>query len=252
MKKLEGKITLITGGTSGIGLATARLFRQHGAQLVLTGRDEGRIAETREEFGEHALVVRSEAGNLTDISTLIAQVKERHGRIDVLFLNAAVVKPAQVGEVTEALFDELVNVNFKGEFFTIQEALPLMGSGSAIVVTTSITNRTGSPNFPIYGASKAALRSLVQSLSLSLIQRGIRLNAVCPGPIDTGGFQRLPLPPDVHSAIKADICARSPAGRFGQPEEVAKAVLFLGSDDASYVVGEELLIDGGITHVCVP
>lgn len=252
MNKLDGKIALITGGTSGIGLATARLFREQGAQLVLTGRDPGRIAQTAEEFGEHALVLRSEAGNMADIDALMAQTKARFGRLDVLFLNAAVANPAPIEHVTEAMFDEVVNVNFKGEFFTIQKALPLMGEGGAIVVTTSITNRTGSPNFPIYGATKAALRSLVQSLSLHLIPQGIRINSICPGPVDTGGFQRLPLPPEVHSAVKADISGRSPIKRFATPEEIAKVALFLASSDAAYVVGEEIVVDGGITQVCLP
>ncbi|MES2262234.1 MAG: SDR family oxidoreductase [Pseudomonadota bacterium] len=252
MKKLEGKIALITGGTSGIGLATARLFREQGAQLVLTGRDAERIAAAAEEFGDNALVLRSEAGNLQDIDALMDQVKERFGRLDVLFLNAAVTNPAPIEHVTEAMFDEVVNVNFKGEFFTIQKALPLMETGAAIVVTTSITNQTGSPAFSVYGASKAALRSLVQSLSLALIPQGIRINAICPGPIDTGGFQRLPLPQEVHSAVKADISGRSPIKRFGTPEEVAKVALFLASDDSTYVVGEEIVVDGGISNVCLP
>jgi len=252
MNKLEGKIALITGGTSGIGLETARLFREQGAKLVLTGRDACRLAATADEFGEHALVLRSEAGTLADVDALVAQIKERHGRLDVLFLNAAVTNPAPIGHVTEAMFDEVMNVNFKGEFFTIQKALPLLGAGASIVLTTSITNRTGSPNFPIYGASKAALRSLVQSLSLALIPQGIRINAICPGPVDTGGFQRLPLPPEVHSAVKADISARSPIKRFATPEEIAKVALFLACDDSSYVVGEEIVVDGGITHVCLP
>jgi len=252
MNKLEGKIALITGGTSGIGLATARLFREQGAKLVLTGRDAGRITSTAEEFGEDALVLRSEAGKMADIDNLVAQTKAHYGRLDVLFLNAAVANPAPIEHMTEAMFDEVINVNFKGEFFTIQKMLPLMHAGAAIVVTTSVTNRSGSPNFPVYGATKAALRSLVQSLSLALIPQGIRINAICPGPVDTGGFQRLPLPPEVHSAVKADICGRSPIKRFATPEEIAKVALFLGSDDSTYVVGEEIVVDGGITQVCLP
>ncbi len=252
MKKLEGKVALVTGGTSGIGLAAARLFKEQGAQLVVTGRDPGRIADTAAELGESALVLASEAGNLGQIDALMEQVKARFGRLDVLFLNAAATNPAPIEHMTEAMFDEVVNVNFKGEFFTIQKALPLMAEGGSIVVTTSITNRTGSPNFSVYGASKAALRSLVQALSLSLITRGIRINAVCPGPIDTGGFQRLPLPPEVHGAIKAEISGRTPIKRFGTPEEVAKVALFLASDDAAYVVGEEIVVDGGISLVCLP
>lgn len=252
MKKLEGKVALITGATSGIGLAAARLFHQQGARLVITGRNPERLAAAQEEFGANALVLKSEAGNLQEIDALMAQIAQHYGRLDVLFLNAASTNPAPIEAMTEAMFDQVVNVNFKGEFFTIQKALPLMSAGGAIVCTTSITNQTGSPKFSVYGASKAALRSLVQSLSLALIERGIRINAVCPGPIETGGFQRLPLPPEVHSAVKADISARSPIKRFGTPEEVAKAVLFLASDDASYIIGEEIVVDGGIRHVCLP
>jgi NAD(P)-dependent dehydrogenase (short-subunit alcohol dehydrogenase family) len=252
MGRLQGKIALITGGTSGIGLATARLFRAEGARIAITGRDPERLAAAQSEFGDDALVVRSEAGSLAGIDALMEQVKERFGRLDVLFLNAANATPTPVELVTEEQFDETMNVNFKGIFFSIQKALPLLGGNASIIVTTSITNRTGSPNFSVYGASKAALRSLVQSLGLALIGRGIRINAINPGPIDTGGFQRLPLPPDVHQAIKSDIEGRSPINRFGTPEEIAKVALFLASDDSTYVVGEEIVVDGGISLVCLP
>ena len=250
--KLEGKVALITGGTSGIGLASARLFKAHGAQLVLTGRDPQRMAEAAEEFGPGTLVLASEAGSLSDIEALMAQVKEHFGRLDVLFLNAAVNAPAPIEHVTEAMFDDVMNANFKGAFFTIQKALPLIGAGGSIIVTTSVTNRSGAPNFSVYGASKAALRSLVQSMGMGLIERGIRVNAICPGPIDTGGFNRLDLPSEVLCAIKGDISGRSPIKRFGTPDEVAKVALFLASDDAAYIVGEEIVVDGGISLVCLP
>lgn len=252
MARLEGKTALITGGTSGIGLATARRFREEGARVAITGRDPERLAAAQAELGADVLALASEAGSMAQIEALMAQVAERFGRLDVLFLNAAVANPAPIEFVTEAQFDEVVAANFKGPFFTLQKALPLLSGKASVILNTSIVNRTGSPNFSVYGASKAALGSLVQSLGLALIGRGIRVNAVCPGPIDTGGFRRLPVPPEALQAIKCDIEGRSPSGRFGTPEEVANAVLFLASDESSYVVGEEIVVDGGISRVCLP
>lgn len=252
MDRLKGKTALITGGSSGIGLAAARLFRAEGAQLAITGRDPGRLAAAQRELGSETLVIRSEAGSLTEIDSLMGQVRNRFGQLDVLFLNAASVTPTPIDSVTEAQFDEIMNVNFKGVFFSIQKALPLLNSNASIIVTTSITNKTGSPIFNIYGASKAALRSVVQSLSLVLINRGIRINAINPGPIDTEGARRLPLPKDVFQAVISDIQARSPIKRLGTPEEIAKVALFLASDDSSYIVGEEIVVDGGVSLVCLP
>lgn len=252
MARLEGKTALITGGTSGIGLATAQLFRAEGARVAITGRDPERLAAAQAELGGEALVLASDASSLASIEALLAEVAERFGRLDVLFLNAAAANPAPIEFVTEAQFDEVVAANFKGPFFTIQKALPLLSGKASVILNTSIVNRTGSPNFSVYGASKAALGSLVQSLGLALIGRGIRVNAVCPGPIDTGGFRRLEIPPEVLQAIKGDIEGRSPSGRFGTPEEVANVVLFLASDESAYVVGEEIVVDGGISRVCLP
>lgn len=251
MKRMDGKVVLITGGSNGIGLASARLFKEHGARLIVTGRDADGLEAARQALGPDALVLQSEAANLGQVDALLAQVRERFGRLDVLFLNAGLSSPAPFEQVTEAQFDAIVGVNFKASFFTIQKALPLLAPGSSVIVTTSITNQTGTPNFSVYGASKAALRSLVQSLGLGLIQRGIRVNAISPGPIDTNAFQRLKLPKERVEAIHADIRARSPIQRFGLPDEVAKVALFLASDDAAYVVGEEIVVDGGLTHVCL-
>lgn len=252
MNRLKGKTVLITGGTSGIGLATARLFLAEGARLAITGRNPERLAAAQAELGSETLVIPSEASNLSDIDALMKQLSDQFGKLDVLFLNAALSSPAPIEQVTEAQFDKIVGVNFKGIFFTIQKALPLLGNNASIIVTTSITNRTGSPNFSVYGATKAALRSLVQSLGLALIERGIRINAINPGPIDTGSFSRLPLPQETVQTIKNDIQSRSPINRFGTPEEVAKTALFLASDDSSYIVGEEIVVDGGISLVCLP
>jgi NAD(P)-dependent dehydrogenase (short-subunit alcohol dehydrogenase family) len=252
MKKLEGKVALVTGGSNGIGLASAKLFVEQGAQVVVTGRDLEGLRHAREVLGDQALVLQSEAGDLAQVDALLEQIRERFGRLDVLYLNAGISRPAPFEQVTEEQFDQIVGLNFKASFFTIQKALPLMARGGSIVVTTSITNQSGTPNFSVYGASKAALRSLVQSLALALIGRGIRVNAVCPGPIDTNAFQRLKLDREKVEAIHAEIKGRSPIARFGTPEEVARVVLFLASDDAAYVVGEEIVVDGGIRQVCLP
>lgn len=250
--KLAGKIALVTGGTNGIGLASARLMVAEGAQVVVTGRDAQGVAAAQAELGDAALALQSEASDLAQVEALVDTLRQRFGRLDILFLNAGLSRPAPFEQVTEEQFDAIVGLNFKATYFTIQKALPLMGPGASVVVTTSITNQTGSPNFTVYGATKAALRSLVQSLGLALIGRGIRVNAVCPGPIDTSAFQRLKLPPEKVAAIHADIKSRSPIARFGRAEEVAKVVLFLASDDAAYVVGEEIVVDGGIGLVCLP
>ncbi len=247
MERLNGKIVLITGGVSGIGLATARLFREQGARLAITGRDPDSLARAREEFGNDALVVRSDAGKVSEIESLVEQVRQRFGRLDVLFVNAAIAKPAPFEFVTEEQFDETVGINLKGVFFTIQKALPLFSNGGSIIVTTSIANQMGSPNFSVYSASKAALRSLVQTLGLELIAKGIRINAISPGPISTPMFDRFGLPDEMVQGIKGEIERKSPIKRFGTPTEVARAALFLATDESSYIVGDELVIDGGMS-----
>lgn len=247
MKKLFGKTALVTGGNSGIGLATARLFQQHGARLAITGRDPATLEQAQRELGDGVVAIRSDAGRVADIEALMGEVKERFGRLDVLFANAAIAQPAPFEAITEAQFDDTMAVNFKGVFFTIQKALPLLANGGSVIVTTSITNQMGTPNFSVYGACKAALRSLVQTLGLELIGKGIRVNAISPGPITTPMFGRFGLPDEAVQAIKKEIQSKSPIKRFGEPAEVAKAALFLASQDASYVVGNELVVDGGMS-----
>jgi NAD(P)-dependent dehydrogenase (short-subunit alcohol dehydrogenase family) len=247
MTRLAGKTALITGGSSGIGLASARLFQAEGARVVVTGRDPVALAQAREELGANALVLASDAGSLADIAALMAQVKEHFGQLDILFVNAGVAKAAPLEHVSEALFDQIMDINFKGVFFTVQQALPLLRAGASVIVTTSITNQLGSPNFSVYGASKAALRSLVQSLALELADRGLRVNAISPGPIATPIFNRFGLPAEMIDGIKGDIARKSPVRRFGTPEEVANVALFLASDASAYLLGEEIVVDGGMS-----
>ena len=247
MQRLSGKTALITGGNSGIGLATARLFLEHGARVAITGRDPATLEQARKSLGNDALALRSDTANLDDIDQLMGTVAERFGHLDVLFVNAAFAQPAPFEMVSEDQFDSQAGANLKGAFFTIQKALPLMAKGGSIIVTTSISNQVGAPMFSVYAACKAALRSLVQSVALELIGRGIRVNAVSPGPTDTPGFGRWDIPREAVEAARADFTQRSPAKRFATSEEIAKVALFLASDDASYVVGAELVVDGGMS-----
>lgn len=247
MQKLANKTALITGGTSGIGLAAARLFQHEGARVAVTGRNPERLAEAKATLGKDALVIASDAGNLADIETLMGRVEENLGRLDVLFLNAAVAKGGPLELMSENDFDQQIAVNFKGVFFAVQKALPLLNPGASIIVTTSIANRLGTPAASIYAASKAALRSLVQSLALELIGRRIRINAICPGPIDTPMYEHLGLPAEFIRQHKAKIRERSPFKRFGTPEEAARVVLFLACEDSAYIVGEEIVVDGGMS-----
>lgn len=247
--KLQGKTALVTGGTSGIGLASAKLFVQHGARVLVTGRDPVGLERAQEELGGDAMVLRSDAGEVSEIDSLMRCAKENLGQLDVLFLNAAVAIPVPFELVSEQQFDQSMAINLKGVFFTIQKALPLMSGNASIIATTSIANRKASAPFSVYGASKAALRSLVLSLSPMLIERGIRFNAISPGPIDTPMFDRFGLPEEMVEARKREMRAKSPIKRFGTPEEVAKVALFLASDDSSYMTGDEIVVDGGMSLI---
>ncbi|MES2325595.1 MAG: SDR family oxidoreductase [Pseudomonadota bacterium] len=245
-KKLDGKVALITGGTSGIGLATARLFQAQGARVVVTGRGEAALQQARLALGEHALVLRSDASCLADIDALMAAIGERFGRLDIVFANAGVARVGPVETVTEADYAGMMDINVKGTFFTIQKALPLFGDSASVIVTTSIANQLGTPHFSLYGASKAALRSLVQSLALELVGRGVRVNAISPGPIATPIFDSFGLPPEITSAVKGGIADKAPTKRFGSVDEVAQAVLFLACDPG-YIIGAEIVVDGGMS-----
>lgn len=247
MQRLSGKIALITGGNSGIGLAAAKLFRENGARLAITGRDQDSLDRAKQVLGNDTLVLQSDAGELGDIERAMQEIQKQFGRLDILFVNAGSGQPGPFENVTEAQFDEISATNFKGMFFTIQKALPLLADNASIIVTTSVSNQKAAPNFAVYAACKAAQRSLVQTLGFTLAQRGIRVNAISPGPIDTGFSHRWGLPPELLENVKGNFVNRSPMKRFGTPEEVAKVALFLASDDSSYVTGEEIVVDGGVS-----
>jgi NAD(P)-dependent dehydrogenase (short-subunit alcohol dehydrogenase family) len=246
MSAFTNKVAVITGGNSGIGLATAKEFSRRGAKVVISGRDERTLAEAAAAIGGEALAVRADVSRLADLDKLFARTKDRFGAIDVLFVNAGGGKLLPLEKITEAIYEEVMGSNFKGAFFTVQKALPLLRDGAAIVMNTSVADKIGLPNISIYSASKAALRSLTRTLATELLGRRIRVNAVAPGPISSTAIQR-----EVGSAeeVKKNedwLASQVPMKRMGTVQEVAKAVLFLASDDASYITGVELNVDGGM------
>ncbi|MEM8806499.1 MAG: SDR family oxidoreductase [Cyanobacteria bacterium P01_G01_bin.38] len=241
MTRLERKTAVITGGTTGIGFESAKLFIAEGAQVIITGRNDARLAEAVEALGSNALGVKADVQSLTEIDRLAASVQETFGQFDILFANAGVAKRAAFRDVTEAQFDNEVAINLKGVFFTVQKLEPLMKDGSSVVLNTTTLAQTALAGESIYSASKAAVRSLARSLSLELLDRQIRVNAIAPGAIETPIWSKMQLAPEVAESV----LKRAPIGRFGKPEEIAKAVLFLASDDSSYMLGEEMLVDGG-------
>lgn len=247
MPKLDGKAALITGGTGGIGLATARLFAEEGARVAVTGQDEKRLREAAEELGDGVLPIRAEMRSLDDIDGMVERVRDRLGGLDVLFVNVGVTWTASLEEVDEASFDGQVAINLKGSFFTVQKAVPILNRGASVILTTSTLDQMGMPGMSVYAASKAAVRSLARSLAAELVGRGIRVNAVSPGAIDTPIYGKLGLPPEAVKEMAGRIAGQIPMRRFGQPEEVARAALFLASGDSSFVLGEELVVDGGWT-----
>ena len=250
--KLEGKVAVVTGGNSGIGLATAKEFAREGARVVITGRDARTLAGAAREIGGDVLALRSDSSRLADIDELFAAVGERFGRVDVLFVNAGVGRFAPLEETDEELFDQIMDINFKGAYFTVKKALPLLADGASVVLNASVVAHVGLPGSSVYSASKAALLSLVRTLSADLVGRGIRVNAVSPGPVETPIFGRLGLPPEAREERMNSFRAQVPLGRFGRPEEIAKAVLFLASSDSSFLVGAEIVADGGTVGLKVP
>ena len=247
MKRFEGKVAMVTGGNSGIGLAAAKAFAREGAQVAVTGRDEGTLKNAEKEIGSGALAIRADAARIADLDAAMAKVRDQFKRIDALFVNAGIGKFVPFAEVTEATFDEIVTINLKGAFFTVQKALPLMARGSAVVLNASINAHIGLPGTTVYGATKAAVVNMAKTMSADLAERGIRVNAVSPGPVETPIFGRAGISSEQSRQTKEWLQNQTLVKRMAEPEEIAEAVLYLSSDVSSFVVGTELVIDGGMT-----
>jgi NAD(P)-dependent dehydrogenase (short-subunit alcohol dehydrogenase family) len=247
MDRLKGKRALITGGTTGIGLETARQFLSEGARLVVTGSNPATLDAARRELGSGVVVVQSDAGDPAAQATLAKAVADAFGQLDVLFINAGVAKLLPLGKWDEAAFDRSMDINFKGPFFLIQELLPVFAKPASIVLNTSINAHLGMANSSVYAASKGALLTLAKTVSGELVGRGIRVNAISPGPIQTPLYGKFGLPEVELKAVGEAILGQVPIGRFGDPSEIAKAVVFLASDEAAFTVGAELVIDGGMS-----
>ncbi|WP_179505784.1 MULTISPECIES: glucose 1-dehydrogenase [unclassified Sphingomonas] len=250
MKKLEGKIAVITGGSSGIGLATAKRFIEEGAQVVITGRREKELTEAAAVLGGNVTTVAGDVSSLEDLDRLYAVVKEKHGHVDILFANAGAGTVAPLEAASEAHFDQTFDVNVKGLFFTVQKALPLFRDGGSIILTSSVSNIMGLPAFSAYAASKAAVRSFARAWTLELKDRNIRVNAMSPGPIDTPALATTTgLTTEQAEQAAAQFASQIPMGRRGEPEEIAAAVSFLASDEGSFITGIDLAVDGGMAQV---
>jgi NAD(P)-dependent dehydrogenase (short-subunit alcohol dehydrogenase family) len=249
MKRLEGKVAVITGGNSGIGLATAKRLQEEGAKIAIFGRSRKTLDEAVKIIGNGVVAVQGDVAKLTDLGKLYAEVSRKLGTIDVLFVNAGVAKFAPFAETSESTYDENFDINIKGAYFTIQKALPLLNDGASIILNTSVAGQKGTAGTSAYSATKAALRSLARTTAAELAGRGIRVNTVAPGPIVTPIIGRTGLPKEAIDEFSKEIMAQIPMKRFGQPEEVAGAVAFLASQDASYITGAELNVDGGLGQI---
>ena len=249
MGKLDGKTALITGGTSGIGLATAKQFVSEGAYVVVTGRRDPELAAAVKEIGSHVTGVQGDVSNLGDLDRLFEQIKRERPRLDIVFANAGVARYALFGMITEELYASIFDINVKGLLFTVQKALPLMPDGASIILNASIVASKGLSSNSVYSATKAAVRSFARTWTTDLKERRIRVNAVSPGSIDTPGLSDLLASSETGQQRRQMISNSVPLGRLGTPEEIAKAVVFLASDDASYITGTELFVDVGMAQV---
>jgi NAD(P)-dependent dehydrogenase (short-subunit alcohol dehydrogenase family) len=247
MNRYNGKTVVITGSNSGIGLATAVRLQQEGARVVIVGRDAATLAAAAKAHG--FTTIQADVGRLEDIERMYAEIASKVGKVDVLFANAGIYKAVPLADTTEAFYDETMNINLKGLFFTVQRALPHLNDGAAIILNSSTVNTKGWPGIAVYSATKAAVRSLARSFAAELLPRGIRVNAVSPGATYTPIFGRLGLEKEQLDAAAASILKMVPAGRFATAEDIAAGVAYLGSSDAAYVVGAELTIDGGLGQI---
>ncbi len=250
MKRLEGKVAVVTGGNSGIGLATAKRLHAEGARVAISGRNAKTLDDAVKAIGSGVLAVQADVAKSQDLDKLFAEVSQKFGKIDVLFANAGIYKFAPLAATTEGLYDELFDTNTKGVYFTIQKAVPFLNDGASIIVNTSVAGEIGLVNGTVYAGTKAALRSFTRSVAAELAGRRIRVNAVSPGPIETpAGFERSGLSKEAIEELVKSIVAQVPLKRIGKPEEIASVVAFLASSDASFMTGSEVTVDGGLAQV---
>ncbi|WP_017318398.1 glucose 1-dehydrogenase [Mastigocladopsis repens] len=249
MKKLEGKVALVTGGTSGIGLATAKRFVAEGAYVFITGRRQTELDTAVEEIGKNVTGVQSDVSKLVDLDRLFTTIKQEQGHLDVVFANAGGGEIVPLGSITEEHFDKTFNVNVKGLLFTVQKVLPLLPEGASIILNASTASIMGNPGFSVYSATKAAVRSFARNWTLDLKDRKIRVNAISPGTVPTPAYDRLGLSDQQLQEFVDSQALTIPLGRVGTPDEIAKAVVFLASDDSSFVNGIELFVDGGMAQI---
>ena len=249
MPKLDGKVALVTGGTSGIGLAAANALAKEGAYVYITGRRERELAAAVQEIGGNATGVQGDVSNADDLDRLFARIRDEKSRLDILFANAGIAKYAALGSITEELYDSLFNVNVKAVLFTAQKALPLMPEGASIILNASVVASKGLSSNSVYSATKASIRSFARTWTRDLKDRRIRVNAISPGTIDTPGLNELLVSGEAGEERRKMVASAIPLGRFGRPDEVAKAVVFLASDESSYITGAELFVDGGFAQV---
>src|SRR5467141_2374664 len=249
MGRLDGKIALVTGGNSGIGLATAKQFVHEGAYVFITGRRGAELAAAVKEIGRNVAGVQGDVSNVADVERLFAQIKQEKGKLDIVFANAGVVRYAALGAISEEFFDSIFDTNVKGVLFTVQKALPLLPDGASIILSASMVGSKGLPAYSVYSATKAAVRSFARTWTTDLKERRIRVNAVSPGSTDTRGLSELLASSETGQQRLKMISNSVPLGRLGSPNEIAKAVVFLASDDSSYITGTELFVDGGMAQV---
>src|SRR6267143_4457178 len=249
MKRLEGKVAVVTGGNSGIGLAAAKRLQEEGAHVAISGRNAKTLEDAVKTIGNGILAVQSDVAKAADLDKLYAAVSKKFGKIDILFVNAGIYKFAPLAGSNEGFYDELFDINSKGAYFTIQKALPYLNDGASIVLNTSVVSQQGLPTGSVYAATKAAMRSLTRSFASALVERNIRVNAVAPGPIETPIFGRTGLSKEEMEGFASYVLNKVPMKRFRKSEEVASAVAFLASSDASYITGVELNVDGGMGQI---
>ena len=249
MPKLDGKVSLVTGGTSGIGLAAANALAKEGAHVYVTGRREPELRTAVQQIGRNATGVRGDVSNARDLDRLFEQIREEKGTLDILFANAGIARYAALGDITEELYGSIFNVNVKGVLFTVQKALSLMPDGASVILNASVVGSKGLSSNSVYSATKASIRSFARTWTTDLKLRRIRVNAISPGTIDTPGLNDLLASGEAGEQRRKMVASAIPLGRFGRPDEVARAVVFLASDESSYITGSEIFVDGGFAQV---